>query len=96
MRDVKIVDLEDLEIVDLEDNWYGGKYKNYEFEAEVFNEPFDEGLPFPRKPGKISELEIFEDTELVMSYHHVGFLKTPDLMRAGDCYKIIYHLENIK
>ena len=41
MRDVKIVDLEDLEIVDLEDNWYGGKYKNYEFEAEVFDEPFD-------------------------------------------------------
>lgn len=87
MDEVKIIDLEDLEIVDLEDNWYGGKYKNYEFEAEVFNEPFDEGLPFPRKPGKISELEIFEDTELVMSYHHVGFLKTPDLMRAGDCYK---------
>ena len=26
----------------------------------------------------------------------LGFLKTSDLMRAGDCYKIIYHLENIK
>ena len=59
--------MDEVKIIDLEDNWYVGEYKNYEFEAEVFDEPFNEGLPFPRKPGKISELEIFEDCELVMS-----------------------------
>lgn len=90
--------MDDVNIKYVGGNWYKGTYKNYEFEAKVFEEPSKYGIPFNRNEtgeiegGKVSKLFITQDHEWIMNYDR-GWDVKPDLMTKHDCCKIIYELE---
>ena len=59
-------------------------YKNYEFEAKVFEEPSKYGIPMHRNEdgkweGKVSKLYVVEDQDWVMNYDR-GWDIRPNLM----------------
>jgi hypothetical protein len=94
---LRVICMDDVNIKYVGGNWYRGTYKNYEFEAKVFEEPSKYGIPMHRNEdgkweGKVSKLFVVEDQDWVMNYDR-GWDIRPNLMNKSDCYKIIYDLE---